>query len=47
LKTLELTDLSFTLKKAYLNSRFPAESEEEIRRRIFNTLVRRKENQWK
>ncbi len=47
LKTLELTDLSFTLKKAYLKSRFTDESEEKIIKRIFEALVKRKEKQWK
>jgi len=46
-KTLELIDLSFTLKEAYLKSRFTEENEEEIRKRIFDSLVKRKENQWK
>ncbi len=46
-KTLELTDLSFTLKKAYLKSRFTDETEKEIRKRIFESLLIRKEKQWK
>ena len=46
-KTLELVELSFTLKEAYLKSRFTDQSEEEIRKSLFNDLVRRKEKQWK
>ncbi len=47
LKTIELIDLCFTLKKAYMRSKLPEIVEEDLERRIWNDILRRKENKWR
>lgn len=46
-RTIELINLCFTLKSAYLRTQHPEASERDIRRMINAGIVRRKEAQWK
>ncbi len=46
-KILELIDLTFTLKKAYLKVRFPVINDIEIESMVFKKIAKRKEAQWK
>jgi hypothetical protein len=45
-KTLELIDLCFTLKEAFLKQQYPQESPEKIRELIYQGILSRKKNQW-
>ncbi len=45
-KTLELIDLCFQLKEAYLRQRHPSASPLEIRQVIYSGILARKERQW-
>jgi hypothetical protein len=45
-KTLELIDLCFQLKEAYLRQRYPSASPLEIRQVICSGILARKERQW-
>jgi len=45
-KTMALIDACFALKKAYLKSKHPDVSIEELRRMLFEGVVERKERQW-
>jgi hypothetical protein len=45
-KTLELIELCFTLKEAYLRQQHPLASPGEIRQMICQGILERKERQW-
>jgi hypothetical protein len=46
-KTLELIQTCFDLKEAYLKSKYPAASPEEIRKLVYQQILERKTKQWK
>lgn len=45
-KTLELTQVCFELKEAYLRKLHPGLKDEEIRELIYLEILKRKQNQW-
>jgi hypothetical protein len=45
-RTLELIDLCFNLKEAYLKQQHPQASPEKIRELIYHGILSRKEKQW-
>ena len=45
-KTLEVIELCFTLKEAYLRQQHPLASPREIRQMICQGILKRKERQW-
>jgi len=45
-RTLELIDLCFKLKEAYMKQRHPQASPEKIREQIYQEILSRKEKQW-
>jgi hypothetical protein len=46
-KTCDIIDTCFALKTAYIKSIHPEYSEKKIREEIFNSILDRKEKQWK
>jgi hypothetical protein len=44
--TLELIDLCFKLKEAFLKQQYPQASAEKIRELIYQGILSRKEKQW-
>ena len=46
-KSLELIDLCFNLKEAYLKQVYPGVSQQDINRMIFQGILSRKKGQWK
>ena len=46
-KSLELIEICFNLKEAYLKQLHPGTSQQDINRMIFQSIVSRKEKQWK
>jgi len=45
-KTLELIDLCFTLKEAFLKQQHPQATPEKIRELIYQGILTRKKKQW-
>lgn len=46
-RTLELIDLCFNLKQAYLRTKHPNATDSEIEELIYRGILTRKTNQWK
>lgn len=46
-KSLELIDVCFNLKEAYLKQKHPATSQQEISAMIYQGILSRKKRQWK
>jgi len=46
-KSLELIQICFDLKEAYLKQIYPQASQEHINRVIFQRMLSRKKSQWK
>ena len=46
-KSLELIDVCFNLKEAYLKQKYPATSQQEINAMIYQGILSRKKRQWK
>ncbi len=46
-KTCDIIDTCFALKAAYIKAKNPEYSDNDIRRKIFEEILERKEDQWK
>lgn len=46
-KSLELIDICFNLKEAYLKQKYPEASHQEIIDMVYKGILLRKEKQWK
>ena len=46
-KSLEIIDVCFNLKEAYLKQRHPRASQRTITQMIYRDILHRKERQWK
>jgi len=46
-KTLELIEVCFNLKQAYLEKRYPEASQQDIKDMIYKGILSRKGRQWK